>query len=85
MVNIVYHGGKDGKACVDVTSIRLSRHDGFSAVLWNEIKSLYGVSDESDDAAIFDAIDDYFSCPTVCSVGGSSDVPFPNGGVRRVW
>ena len=85
MARITYHCGNDGKTCVDVTSIRLSRHDGFSTALWDDIKSSYGLSDESDDVAIFDAIDDYFSGPTVCSLGIPSGVSFPNGGVRRVW
>lgn len=72
-------------ACVDVTSVALSRHDGFSASLWDKIKAMYGISDTSSDKEVFDAIDDYFSCSTACSVGASSGIPFPNGGMRRVW
>lgn len=85
MAIIVYHGGDDGMACVDVTSVVLSRHDGFSTSLWDKIKAMYDISDTSSDKEVFDAIDDYFSGPNTC-VDDNSFAPVPpNGGVRRVW
>lgn len=85
MVSIMYHGGDDGASCVDVTSVELSRHDGFSTSLWDKIKARYDICDTSSDKEVFDAIDDYFSGPTACS-GNNSFAPVPpNGGVRRVW
>lgn len=85
MLKISYSGPNTGHEFIDFEDVAVGWYDSLDVRIWESIKSLYDVDESSFTVAIMQAIDDYFSGPTVCSVGGLSGVPFPNGGVRRVW